>query len=137
MSTATPKCRILAMASCFFKKFRFFFNFFSIFLTQRTVLVPSELDPALSPHYERAYRALLDTVYYMHKFYCLKITRDYPNQLWFSVLPGKAKIYVNHIQSCIKTRNRPAARRGTAPRRAVRRVRRAASRRFEIRRSRF
>ena len=40
-------------------------------------------------------------------------------------------------QSCIKTRNRPAARRGTAPRRAVRRVRRAASRRFEIRRSRF
>jgi len=42
-------------------------------------------------------RALLDTVYYMHKFYCLKITRDYPNQLWFSVLPGQAKIYVNHI----------------------------------------
>ena len=24
-------------------------------MTQRTVLVPSELDPALSPHYERAY----------------------------------------------------------------------------------
>ena len=41
--------------------------------------------------------ALLDTVYYMHKFYCLKITRAFPNQLWFSVLPGQDKIFVNHI----------------------------------------
>ena len=37
-----------------FQKISIFFNFFSIFMTQRTVLVPSELDPALSPHYERA-----------------------------------------------------------------------------------
>ena len=37
-----------------FQNFSIFFNFFSIFMTQRTVLVPSELDPALSPHYERA-----------------------------------------------------------------------------------
>ena len=37
-----------------FQKFSIFLNFFSIFMTQRTVLEPSELDPALSPHYERA-----------------------------------------------------------------------------------
>ena len=42
-------------------------------------------------------RSLSSTVYYMHKFYCLRITKEFPNQLWFSVLPGQEKMFVNHI----------------------------------------
>ena len=39
----------------FFQNFSKFFNFFSLFMPQRTVLDYSESDPATSPHYERAY----------------------------------------------------------------------------------
>ena len=53
-SSKTPERSIFAMASCCFKKNRFFFYFFSLFMPKRTVLDPCESDPATSPHYERA-----------------------------------------------------------------------------------
>ena len=39
----------------FFQNKIIFFNFFSLFIPQRTVLDPGESDPATSPHYEGAY----------------------------------------------------------------------------------
>ena len=39
----------------FFQKKSKYFNFFSLFMPQRTSLGHCESDPATSPHYERAY----------------------------------------------------------------------------------